>query len=243
MADEGLKGLIPFQGRPFLDYVVGSLLQAGLQQICLVVPPGCGPLAEYTRRIDRQTPLQVTSAVQEHPRGTADALSCAEQFVGDEPFLMLNCDTLYPLRAVRDMTRLSDPCCWVAAFDRDQLADNSNFGRDRIRSFAVLLLREDDTLKGLVEKPANTNRYVRQGKLWVSLNLFRFTPSIFAACRAISPHPKRGELELTDAVSLLAEREAPPFRVLFAGGGVVDLTSRTDVATAQKLLGGRSPGF
>jgi len=107
----------------------------------------------------------------------------------------------------------------------------------------VLVIDAPDRLRGIVEKPADPDRYAREGKLWLSLNLFRFTPEIFDACRKISPNPRRGELELTDAVSLLVARGGVPFRVIFASGGVLDLTARLDVARGERLLGERTPGF
>ena len=39
LASRGLKGLIPIHGRPFLDYVIAELLEAGLNEITLVVGP------------------------------------------------------------------------------------------------------------------------------------------------------------------------------------------------------------
>ena len=37
-AAEGAKGMIPF-GRPFLDYVLSSLADAGFREVCLVIGP------------------------------------------------------------------------------------------------------------------------------------------------------------------------------------------------------------
>ena len=243
MADLGLKGLIPVRGRRFLDYAVGGLLRAGLRRICLVVPPDSDLLVSYARRTSQLTGAEVTWAVQPQPLGTADAVASASDFAGTDPFVMVNCDTLYPEEAVARLSRVSDPCSYVVAFDRDALLRESNFGAERIRRFAALVVGDDGALRNIVEKPAEPELYMQGGKLWVSLNLFRFTPEIFDACRQVKPHPDRGELELTDAVLLLATRGKLPVRVIFSGGGVVDLTARMDVAVAERLLEGRSPGF
>ncbi len=37
-ADAGVKAMIPF-GRPFLDYLLSALADAGLTEICLVIGP------------------------------------------------------------------------------------------------------------------------------------------------------------------------------------------------------------
>ena len=67
----------------------------------------------------------------------------------------------------------------------------------------------------------------------VSMNAFRFTPEIFAACRRITPSP-RGELEIVDAVRALPG----PVSVLAATGGVLDLSRREDIAEVEARLSG-----
>jgi len=243
MAEQGLKGLIPMHGRPFLDYVVGSLLQAGLREICLVVPPDCDVLAGYARRTTKLTGAVITCAVQAEPRGTADALLAAEEFAGTDPFVMVNCDNLYPADALRRLARLEDGSCYVVAFESEALVREGNFAADRVRAFAAIVVGPDGELKEIVEKPPDPEAYVRDGKLWVNMNLFRFTPDIFDSCRAIEPNPDRGELELPTAVSHLVESGRTPVCVMLASGGVLDLTRRGDVASAERLLNGRAVGF
>jgi len=243
MAEQGLKGLIPMHGRPFLDYVVGSLLQAGLREICLVVPPDCEVLAGYARRTAKLTGAEITCAVQAEPRGTADALLAAEDFAGTGPFVMVNCDNLYPADALWRLARLEDRSCYVVAFESEALVREGNFAADRVRAFAAIVVGPGGELKQIVEKPPQPEVYARDGKLWVNMNLFRFTPEIFDSCRCIEPNPERGELELPTAVSHLVESGRVPVRVMLASGGVLDLTRRGDVASAERLLEGRELGF
>ena len=242
-ARDGLKGLIPFQGRPFLDYVMGSLIEAGLRRICLVIAPDADALKDYARRTSDASGAEITWSVQQEPRGTADAVLAAAEFVGDEAFVMSNCDNLYPREALRQLAGLSGPECCVAAFDSEEMVRQSNFAPERVRSFAVVVSSRDGLVEEIVEKPAEPERYVRDGRLWVNMNLYRFTPPIFDACRRIEPHPERKELELTSAVALLAREGRVPFRVIQCRGGVLDLTSRDDVGTVEKLLKGRTPAF
>ena len=243
MANQGLKGLIPLRGRPFLDYVVDSLLRAGLRRICLVVPPDCDVLADYAARTAELTGAEVACAVQAEPRGTADALLAAEGFVGPDPFVMANCDNLYPVDALSRLARLEDHSCYVAAFESEALVREGNFAQDRVRAFAAIVVGPDGELKEIVEKPPYPERYVKDGRLWVNMNLFRFTPEILDSCRSIEPNPERGELELPTAVTHLALSRRAPVRVVFCSGGVLDLTKRGDVASAERLLNGRTPQF
>ena len=85
-ASSGLKAMIPFD-RPFLDYVLTPLADAGIREVCLVIGPTHHEIRRYYGRPEIYTRLRMSFAIQETPRGTADALLAAREFAGDEPFL------------------------------------------------------------------------------------------------------------------------------------------------------------
>ena len=242
-ASRGLKALMPLRGRPFIDYAADSLLRAGLRSICLVIAPDADALRDQARRISAATGAEVTWAVQQEPRGTADAVLAAEAFVAGEPFVLANGDDLYPQEALGEMAGKQGPDCWLAAFERDEMVRQGNVGPERVRDFAVVAAGPDGRLLNVVEKPTDPERYAQDGRVWVSMNLYRFTADVFDACRRVRPHPERGELELTAAVADLLERGRPRFRVAFCRGGVLDLTSRGDVLSAECALAGRDLSF
>ncbi len=243
LAGKGAKALIPLCGRPFLDYVLGGLFAAGLRRVCLVIAPDGDELRDYARQATESSGAQVGWAVQDEPRGTADAVLAAEQFAAGETFLMVNCDNLYPTRALDELAELAGGECGTVAFDADALGRDGNIAPERVRAFAVVVAAPDGRLLEIVEKPPWPEQYKRDGRLWVGMNLYRFTPGIFEACRRTEPHPERGEVELTSAVSLLARDPSMPFRVLFSDEAVLDLTSRADIPAVEALLEGRAPGF
>jgi len=239
LAAQGLKALMPLAGRPFLDYVADSLLRAGLWSLCYVVAPEADMLREHARRVQEATGARIECAVQAEPRGTADAVLSAEGFVGNDAFILCNADNLYPDEALTALARLEDGSCWLAAFDRDEMVRHGNIARERVKDFAAVAATAQGDLAAIVEKPAEPEKYAQNGRLWVSMNLYRFTPDIFGSCRRIRPDLRRGELELTSAVGDLVASGKTPFRVLFCKGGVLDLTSRADVAGAERALKGR----
>jgi len=163
----------------------------------------------------------------------------AEEFAGGDTFVLSNGDNLYPISALRALAQLEDGDCRAVAFDRDTLLAHSNIAEDRIRAFAAMTVGDGDRLTGIVEKPSDPERYVRDGRLWVNMNLYRFTPAVFDACRSIEPDPVRNELELTAAVSEMARRGRRAVRVVYSSEGVLDLTSRSDIAAAERALAGR----
>src|SRR5438128_295455 len=74
VADTGLKAMIPVTpGRPFLDYILASIADAGFTEVCLVVAPDHDALRAHVERAVPLERLRVSFAVQEKALGTADA--------------------------------------------------------------------------------------------------------------------------------------------------------------------------
>ena len=236
LAGRGLKVLMPVAGRPFVDYLADGLVRAGIRAVCFVVAPEAELMREHGSRIAAAAGIDVSYAVQEQPRGTADAVLAACEFAGDEPFVLCNGDNVYPDSALSRLAAAAGDECWVVAFERDGLSSRGNIAPERARDFSVVSADAEGRLTGIVEKPEDPERFARDGRLWLNMNLYRFTSDIFGACADIEPDPRRGELELTAAVGLLVERGTTPFRVLECEDGVFDLTSRSDVPAAERAL-------
>src|SRR5687767_2078633 len=233
-AEAGSKAMMPIGGRPFLDYLLNAIADAGIRRVGLVVAPVHDSLAH---RYEVETPpsrIEISFVVQTEPRGTADAVLAAERWTDGEPFLVMNGDNLYPADVLRDLAALDEP--GLPGFRRSDLVASSNIPDDRVASFALIETDEHEYLSGILEKPS-ADRFARAGaEAQVSMNVWRFDSSIFPACRDV-PLSSRGELELPQAVALAVQR-GTKFRVIPAVGGVLDLSSRGDAATlAQRLQG------
>ncbi|MCD6415955.1 MAG: nucleotidyltransferase family protein [Planctomycetes bacterium] len=237
-AERGLKALIPIWGRPFLDYIVASLSQAGVRRVCLVVAPDADQMRDYARRVSRTAPCEVECAVQQSPRGTADAVLAAERFADAESFILTNSDNLFPVSALSALARRGGEGQCVGVFPRRRLVREGNISEERVREFAVVSISGEGELLGIVEKPSDPDSFARRGEVFVSMNLYGFSPAIFDACRRVAPDPERGELELTSAVTDLIESGGASFDVVLCEGPVLDLTRRADVAAAERALQG-----
>jgi dTDP-glucose pyrophosphorylase len=233
MADRGVKAMIAMaDGRPFLDYILSGLADAGITQVGLVIGPEHDLVRErYTRDVIPQRAV-VRFLTQSEPGGTADAVLAAEPFADGDPFLVVNGDNLYPLAALRALLALSGP--GLVGYHRDSLVAKSNIGPDRIAHFALIWKDRAGYLERIVEKPAPDQAI--HGDL-VSMNSWRFGPAIFAACRAIGPSI-RGELELQDAVTFAITNLGERFRVAESTEGVLDLSSRADIEVVARRLAG-----
>ena len=135
VAATGVKALIPID-RPFLDYVLSNLADAGYRHICLVIGPEHEELRRYYGEEIIYQRLQVSFTVQTQPRGTADAVAAAEPIVGVEPFLVINSDNYYPVDALRALRVLTGS--GLAVFSRAAMLRLSNIDEERLTKFAVV---------------------------------------------------------------------------------------------------------
>ena len=94
-----------------------------------------------------------------------------------------------------------------------------------------------------MEKPENPDAYARQGRVYVSMNCFLFTPEIFAACQAIQPDPVRKEYELPAAVQYSIEHLHLKYLAVPSEEGVLDLTGRADIEPVRRMLAGHQVRF
>jgi glucose-1-phosphate thymidylyltransferase len=241
-ADAGMKAMMPIAGRPFLDFVLSTIADAGLRQVGIVVAPDHDALREHYGSVAPPARLTVDLLVQHQPLGTADAVLAAESWTREQPFLVMNGDNLYPAAVLRDLAALDEP--GLPGFDADDLVRSSNIEPSRIRAFALVEVDHQGYLARIVEKPpadqtvpASDGRV--PGRACISMNCWRFDRQIFAACRDV-PRSPRGELELPAAVGLAASL-GMRFKVLPASGPVLDLSQRADAAEVSRRLAGIVP--
>ena len=236
-AAAGAKAMMPF-GRPFLDYVLSGLADAGYTDVCLVIGPEHDAVREYYTRKRPPRRTRVTFAVQQRALGTADAVRAAEAFTAGELFLTINADNLYPIEACRALRAMGQP--GLAAFSRDALVGAGAIDGDRIRAFAIVTFGADCELQDIVEKPDERTVAGVGGDMYVSMNCWLFDRSIFSACAAV-PVSARGELELPEAVRFAIRTLGHRFRVLAFDLPVLDLSTRSDVAIVAERLAGIEP--
>ena len=235
VADRGVKVMIPV-GRPFLDYVLAALADAGLTDVCLVIGPEHHAIRAHYSRAAVPRRLHLDFAVQEHPLGTADAVRAAEAFVGAEPFLVLNGDNYYPPDVLAALRRAPPPA--TLGFSRDGLLRDGQIPADRIARYALLDVAPDGALRRIVEKPDEVSaRALRDAP--VSMNCWLLTPAMLEACRRVPPSP-RGELELPLAVQYAVDMMGVRVHVLPVDAPVLDLSHRADIPAVASRLGGLS---
>ena len=236
-ADAGLKAMMPIGSRPFLDYVLSALADAGIREVALVVAPDHEPIRKHYQEGARPSRTRLTFVVQREARGTADALLAAEAWCGGSPFLAVNADNLYPPGVLRALVEIHEPA--LPAFHRGELVRSSNIRDEQVNSFAIIEVDAEGYLAHIIEKPP-PDVVARAGEAaLLSMNCWHFDHRIFPPCRDV-PISARGEFELPQAVMLAVERGVR-FRTIRSSGPVLDLSRRADAAEISRRLSHIAP--
>lgn len=237
-AATGVKALIPIGSglgdRPFLDYVLTALTEAGYGQVCLVIGPDHHQVRDYYTKQNPAKRIKLDFAIQAKPLGTANAAASAEAFCGSDDFLVINSDNYYPAEALHGLRSLKG--AGLAVFDRDAMIAGSNITADRISKFAAVEVTAAGHLKTIHEKPSEELLARLGDPIFCSMNCWRFSRKLFDACRAI-PLSARGEYEITDAAQYCIDKLGEPFVALKYQLPVLDMSSRGDIGPVAERLG------
>jgi ADP-glucose pyrophosphorylase len=241
-------------GRPFLDYLLFNVREAGYEDVVIVVGEGDAAIRSYYGAKDRGNPfggLSIAYALQSippgrlRPLGTADALLHALHARPDwagTRFTVCNSDNLYSRRALT-LLRESATGCAMIDYDRDAL----KYPSAKIEQFAVIMKNEQDQLIDIVEKPGPdvlARERDKQGRVGVSMNIWRFPYDRILSCLEETPlHPTRMEKELPSAVLLLIRRWPGSLLTIPLQEHVPDLTDRADILEVRRYLSREFPDF
>lgn len=229
VAAQGAKGMIDV-GRPFLDFVISALADAGVTDVCLIIGPEHDIFRDYYGTMDT-TRVRIHFGVQVEPLGTANAVAAAEEFSAGDPFIVVNSDNYYPAPALKALADGGGN--GVAGFERDAMIAKSNIPADRLPAFAFLTVDEDGNMDRIVEKPS-AEELAAHPDAPISMNCWAFTADVFDACRAI-PKSARGEYEIIDAAAWMIER-GMNFPVYSVAEGVLDMSNRNDINAVKEAL-------
>lgn len=211
------KPLIRVANRPIIDYALEAMLQAGCDEIGIVVSPDTKPdIAEEMKRLPNGA--RTTLVLQETPLGIAHAVASAQAFLAGEPFMLYLGDNLFEngLEGFIETFRAEKASAVVALV---QVPDP--------RAFGVAVV-ENGRIVRLVEKPKEPPSDLALAGAYV------FGPEIFEVIENLQPS-HRGELEITDAIQGLVEqgRKVVPQTIR---GWWKDTGKPEDLLDANRLL-------
>jgi UTP--glucose-1-phosphate uridylyltransferase len=216
------KEMLPVVDKPAIQYVVEEAVRTGIRDILIVTGRGKRTLEDHFDRSFELEHYLETSGKQEElkevreisemasihyirqrdPAGLGDAVAHAEDHVGGEPFAVLLGDDIVGTGAPL-MERMIEV---YGRYGRSVLAVQE-VRREDIRLYGAIKPEwiEDDLARviDIVEKPSPEEAPSNLA----AIGRYVLTPEIFDAIRE-TPPDAGGELQLTDALRLLAREQA-----------------------------------
>src|SRR3954452_15978977 len=193
------KQLVPVANKPILYYGIEDMAEAGIHDIGIIV----GDTADEIRAAvgdGSRWGVSVTYLPQEAPLGLAHCVLIAQEFLGDDDFVMYLGDNMLQQGLVE----------FVERFEKARALEGSESPTAQIllarvddpRQFGVAEVTPAGEVVRLVEKPVDPPSDL------ALVGVYLFDARIHEAVRAIEPSP-RGELEITDAIQWLVDHGHP----------------------------------
>ena len=235
------KEMLPIVDKPTIQYIIEEALASGIEDILIITGRNKRAIEDH---FDRAVELELTLKAQgkydllglvqelsrvtihyvrqKEPKGLGHAVLCAKHFVGDEPFAVLLGDDIMDAEVpvLKQLMDVYEDC-------EGSVLGVQEVPKDRVSSYGVVkpvavkerLWRADD----LVEKPSVEEAPSRLAVL----GRYIISPEIFGILEKTEPG-RGGEIQLTDALKKLSERE-PVYAYEFEG-------RRYDVGDKQGYL-------
>jgi UTP--glucose-1-phosphate uridylyltransferase len=214
------KEMLPVVDKPVIQYVVEEAVSAGASEILMVTGRGKRALEDhFDHSIELEVLLEASGKLteldlvrkisslaevfyvrQKQPKGLGHAVSCGAPFTDDEPFYVMLGDVLVPECGILPRLKKVHERTGASVIAVLPVPD------DQVDRYGVIAGEEGDDgvwrVSGLVEKPC-------VGEAPTNLAIFGrylLTPAIMAILHR-TPPGKGGEIQLTDALVALLEKE------------------------------------
>ena len=186
----GAKQLVPVANKPVLFYALEDLVEAGVTEIAIVISPETGEQVKQETGDGSRFGARLTYIPQAQPLGIAHGIKIAQDFMGDDPFILFLGDNFIRGGIVPQVNAFR-----TQAMDAQiilyEMQDPSSMG--------VAVLDGDGRVERVVEKP---KQFISP---FAVIGIYMFGPSVFDAVHNIKPSA-RGELEITDTIQYLVDK-------------------------------------
>jgi glucose-1-phosphate thymidylyltransferase len=215
------KQLLPIYDKPMVYYPISTLMLAGIREILIISTPKDVPLFKDLLGDGSAWGVRFEYAVQETPRGLADAFIVGRDFVGNDKCALVLGDNLYfghGLSEVLAEAAASDVGATVFAY---HVTDPERYG--------VVDFDAGGRAISLEEKPEKPTSN------WAVTGLYFYDNQVVDMARDLQPSP-RGEIEITDINRLYMEKGQLSVSKLGRGYAWLDTGTHDSLVEATEFI-------
>lgn len=170
------KQLLPVYDVPLIYYPMATLMNAGIQEICIISSPDYIPAYKKLFKNGRHLGLDITYEIQERPDGIAQSFVIGKDFIGNDSVMLVLGDNIF--HGNIDCSFFSGAKIFAYEVGNPQ-------------DYGVVKFNEEGKATMLVEKPTEfISKFAIPG-------LYIYDNEVIDIAKNLKPSP-RGELEITD---------------------------------------------